>query len=109
MSEDPRFVAWLEATQSPVAAEGLAPEALELALQARAELRRSLEQDPPAQAPSLELAQKLARAEERLLEATRSLSQCLRARIDELRHVRSAASGYKPSHANHPAFISKSV
>ena len=109
MSDDPRFTAWLEATE---AALGAPPayriEALVQAAAARADLQRSLEASPPS-APGPALARRLARAEEALACASRELREGMQAHIEELRRARTAAGGYKPQRPNRPAFISKSV
>jgi hypothetical protein len=110
MSDDPRFVEWLDVTQSALGApsdESL--RALDRAKTARAELQSSLEADPPSQTPSAQLSEQLARAEEALVAATEQLRETVRTAIEELRQVRTATDGYKPTRPNRPAFVSKSV
>ena len=110
MSDDPRFVEWPEATRSALGApsdERL--QALDRANTSRAELQRSLEADPPSQAPSAQLSEQLTRAEKALVVATEQLRDDVRTAIEELRQVRAAAGGYKPTRPNRPAFVSKSV
>ncbi len=110
MSDDPRLVEWLDATQSALGApsdERL--QALDQASASRAELQRSLEADPPSQAPPAPPRAEPTRPQEALAGATRQLREDVRAAIEELRRVRVAATGYKPTRPNRPAFVSKSV
>lgn len=106
MSDDPRFAAWLEATETAVRnvpTERL--EALERANAVRADLQRSLEAEPPSRPLSTELAA----AEQSLAEINQKLRDDTQNAINELRRARAANLGYKPTRPNRPAFISKSV
>ena len=110
MSDDPRFAAWLEATETAVRnvpTERL--EALERANAVRADLQRSLEAEPPSRPLSTELADQLAAAEQSLAEINQKLRDDTQNAINELRRARAANLGYKPTRPNRPAFISKSV
>ncbi len=110
MSDDPRLVAWLDTTESAL---GTAPadqlEALERAKSVRADLQRSLEEDPPSRPLSAELSHRLARAEQTLAEINRKLLEQTQNAVNELRRARAANLGYKPARPNHPAFISKTI
>ncbi len=110
MRDDPRLVAWLDTTETAL---GAAPadqlEALERAKSVRADLQRSLEEDPPSRPLSAELSDRIATAEQTLAEINRKLLDQTQNAINELRRAREANLGYKPARPNHPAFISKSV
>jgi hypothetical protein len=109
MTDDPRLLAWLEAALRP---ERMPvddrPLALAHAFSERAALQRSLEQRP-AEAPSVELAQRLREAEQSLARVAAEIRERLVARLAEVRRLRGAVGSYRPAGANHPTFLSKTI
>lgn len=106
--DDPRLLEWLQLVlgvlESP--AEELFAR-LENAHARRAELARSLEQAPADPEPSSELAAALREHEAALTKLADQVLVEVRARIEELRSVRSGTQGYRQSRVNVPAFLSR--
>ena len=108
--DDSRLLEWLELAERALAAPAeKRGEILREVAGRRAELQSSLEQTPPTDPPSADLARRLSESEETLGQLAQSLRDELQTRIAELRQVRDATQGYRPARSNTPAFISKSV
>ena len=107
---DRRLDEWLALSQRILAAEP-AERVRELvdAEERRRELQASLEADPPAHPPSIELVQALRESEDAIQKLGRELSREISTQLGELRKVRSAAQGYRPTRGSRPAFVSRSV
>jgi hypothetical protein len=75
----------------------------------RAELQASLEAEPPLSRPSSELARALRESEDAIQKLGDELCRELATHLEELRKVRSAAQGYRPTRGSRPAFVSRSV
>jgi hypothetical protein len=108
--EDPRLLEWLKLTERALDApdEKLGEVLREVSL-GRAELKRSLEQTPPTSPPGRELARKLGDAEEALARLVESVRGEIQTKAAELRKIQQATKGYRPAHADDPAFVSRSV
>jgi hypothetical protein len=107
---DRRLEEWLALSQRILAAEP-AERARQLvdAEGRRRELQASLEAEPPADSPSLELARALRESEDAIQKLGRELSHEIAGQLEELRRVRSATQGYRPTLGSRPAFVSRSV
>lgn len=108
--EDARLRRWLDLTDQAIGAplDQLAAVLGELASE-RDELIRSLREDPPAESPDAELTWSLVETERALVTSTETLQTQLRKRVADLRRVRSAASGYRPTDEDIPTFVSKTI
>ncbi|MCP4003084.1 MAG: hypothetical protein GY725_02695 [bacterium] len=105
---DPRLLEWLEATRS-LLKQSVSPQKFDELAKRREELKRSLESEPPSAPVSAELAAELSASETDLSQRLVGLEESIRSRIDELHLIREANCGYRPTRANRPAFISRSV
>ena len=110
MNDDPRLLKWLALTERALRApEEQRAETLREIAEEREDLKRSLDRDPPSAPPSQELACRLLESEKTLVGMTAAFRAEIRTRIGELRKVRSATRGYRPTEENIPAFLSKSI
>jgi hypothetical protein len=107
---DPRLEEWLALNEAALAApHDTRAAALTWMHARRADLVASLGQTPPAGPASAELSSELTRTEAALLELGELTLTDLSKLLGDVRRVRGAAQGYRPSRPNHPAFVSKSV
>ena len=110
MNDDPRVLKWLELTEKALRApEDQRVDTLGEIAEEREELKRSLERDALRSPPSQEITRKLLDSEKALVQMTGTFRTEIQTRITELRKVRSAARGYRPTEENIPAFLSKSI
>lgn len=108
---DARWLRWLELTERAlsVPAEERSSALAQLCLE-RAELIGSLDEQPSRMhALDEDLAQRLRNAERQLAEQLESMRLALADRTQGLRRARTGTRGYRPTLANRPAFVSKSI
>jgi hypothetical protein len=105
---DPRFLRWLAVTEealgSPAEQRG---EAVLKAYDQREELRRSLLEDPPRQAPDAETSRRLRDAEVALAEAATAERDRVDAALNEVRQQKRGTVGYRPVRPSNPVFVSR--
>ena len=109
---DPRLIAWLEATERALdAPDSDRLRALEGAHRARSQLMAALRTaaSPAAVECTPDLTGRLVETERRLGEHIATLRAEVTGRVAELRRVRAAAKGYLPVDASGPSLISDDV
>ena len=107
---DARLRGWLDLTEQAVGAPlDQLPAILGELARERDELMRSLQESPPEESADARLTRRLVETERALVTSTETLQTQLRKRVADLRRVRSAASGYRPTDEDIPAFVSKTI
>ena len=109
---DPRFSAWLEiARETANAPDAELAERLASACERRAELASSLREEPPdpRRWPDEGLSRELAEVERALASRAAELLAAVRAKVAQVREVRSGTRGYKQARENPPALLSRSA
>ncbi len=105
---DTRLLEWLDVTEKAAAAEPeRRVEAITAASDRREELRRSLEESPPTEEPSTEIAERLRKAEDALLETATAEQARISETLTKVRAQREGTRRYRQPRSSDAVFVSR--